>query len=127
MSDVSSSECDLLISHINESGIILAKEAQGPPSYWAALPLCVVDAVFSIGVRYYPGVESVVIRWCEAQDPKWKQSVPSRPTRDIGPTMRDFIEIIRRHRDVGGSYENLFSNRWRTSSKSGILKADAVH
>src|ERR1700733_10802556 len=122
MSDASPSERDRVIWHINESGMDLTKEAQGPPSYWAGLPLCIIDGVFSIGVRYYPGLEKVVIRWCETQEPKWEQTVPFRPTRDIGPTMRDFIGIIRRRLESGSSYENLFSNRWRTLSRNGILK-----
>jgi hypothetical protein len=125
MRDVSSSECDRLIRHSDKSRMDLAKEAEGPPSYWAALPLCIIDAVFSIGVRY-PGVEKIVSRWCETQEPSWEQEAPCRPTSNIGPTVRDFVEIIHCRLKGGCSYENLFGNRWRTSSRNGILKADAV-
>src|SRR5258708_4961098 len=127
MCDSSSTECDRLISHIEKSTIGLTEAALGPSSYWASLPLCVVDSVFSIGVKYYPGVENVVVRWCESQSPRWEQESRSKPTSDVGPTVTEFIEIINRRLDGGCTYENLFHNKWRTSSRNGILKAEAVH
>lgn len=38
--------------------------------FYASLPLCVIDAVFSIGVKY-EGTKRTVIRWAEAQQPPW--------------------------------------------------------
>jgi hypothetical protein len=126
MDDSLSSDCDRLICHVRKSQMDLAEEAKGPSSYWAALPLCVIDAVFSIGVKY-SGVESVVCKWCEKQEPSWEQEVPFRPTSDVGPTVRDFLEIIDHRLSNGYTYENLFQSKWRTSSRGGILKAEAVH
>lgn len=51
----------------------------------------------------------------------------SKPLTDTGPTIKEFIDIIDRRLKNGCKYEELFGNRQRTSSKSGILKAEAVH
>ena len=46
---------------------------------------------------------------------------------DGGPTVRNLVETIEGRLKKGHTYETLFANRQRTSSRSGILKADAVH
>ncbi len=55
------------------------------------------------------------------------QEVSSRPTSDIGPTVRDFVEIIGHRLSNGYTYGDLFQSKWLTSSRGGILKAEAVH
>jgi hypothetical protein len=42
----------------------LATARLGDEYFYQSLPLCVIDAVFSIGVRY-GGVQRVVARYCE--------------------------------------------------------------
>jgi hypothetical protein len=122
---VSANDVDRLISHL-ESKIDLAEASEGPDFYWASLPLCIIDSVFSIQARY-AGVRRLVNRWCEAQNPPWKGETSSKLTSDTGPTVRDFIEIIDRRLEGSFKYEDLFCNKQRTSSRGGILKAKAVH
>jgi hypothetical protein len=42
----------------------LATASLGNEFYYQSLPLCVIDAVFSIGVRY-EGVQNVIKRYCQ--------------------------------------------------------------
>ncbi|MGH9557244.1 MAG: hypothetical protein ACRD2Y_15615 [Terriglobales bacterium] len=51
----------------------------------------------------------------------------SKPTVDTGPTVRDFIGIMEERLKAGHTYATLFGNTQRTSARSGILKAEAVH
>jgi hypothetical protein len=89
---------------------------------YAALPLCVIDAVFSIGVRYET-VQKVVKGWCERNG--W-ESARGKASRER--TVSEFLALLQ-------PYENrweemaveVFQNRQRTSSRSGILKAEAVY
>jgi hypothetical protein len=114
-----------LMRHV-EAKIDLAKAAKGPPSYWASLPLCIVDSVFSIQAKY-TGVVRVVNRWCESQVPRWLEETSSKPTNDVGPTVLEFVDIMDRRLTGGCTYADLFGNRQLTSARSGILKAKAVH
>ncbi len=109
-----------------EAKIDLAQAAKGLPSYWASLPLCIVDSIFSIQAKY-TGVVRVVNRWCESQEPPWKAETSCKPTNDAGPTVREFVDTIGRRLETGSTYADLFGNLQRTSSRSGILKAEAVH
>ena len=97
----------------------------GDEFYYQSLPLCVIDAVFSIGVRY-SGVRNVVQRYC-----KHTSQCAIRDNRDSLPviseqqSVRDFCAFF----DKKGSEimtTKIFDNRQRTSSKNGILKSDAV-
>ena len=90
--------------------------------YYASLPLCVIDAVFSIGVRY-ESVRRTVRNWCEAQDPKWE--LYGRPGKSPPHQMDEFVALLSKH-DSPSLAESLFKNRQRTSTRSGILKAEAV-
>jgi hypothetical protein len=39
--------------------------------YYCSLPLCIIDAVFSIQAKYTT-VQAVVRRWCESHSPEWE-------------------------------------------------------
>jgi len=84
---------------------------------YRSLPLCVIDAVYSIGVRY-ESTERTVADFC-----KW-----SRWRYEQEYTIREFLDLVSRY---AGNWEALavevFRNRQRTSSRSGILKAEAVY
>ncbi len=91
----------------------------GKEFYYKHLPLCVIDAVWSLGVNYR-AVENVVCRWCRHAG--WARYRNERgPERSIS----DFWKIVERC-----APEKLaacvFRNRQRTSPRNGILKADAV-
>lgn len=91
---------------------------------YASLPLCVVDAVFSIGVRY-TSTQRVVERFCEHTG--WPRYATSRDGRGVGTnSVAELVAIF----DKFGSEEmaqSTFGNRQRTSSRSGLLKSEAVH
>jgi len=91
---------------------------------YASLPLCVIDAVYSIGVRY-EGVRNVVARYCRRfglpkQSPKG--TVPQRNQQEsITGFLVRVVPI-----DAERLATDVFGNRQRTSARNGILKADAV-
>ena len=87
--------------------------------YYASLPLCVIDSVFSIGVRY-EGTANTVRRFCEAAG--WPHY---RDGAEVEHTVSAFIEHFG-GQDPDVLANTVFGNRQRTSSRSGILKADAV-
>jgi len=91
--------------------------------FYASLPLCVIDAVFSIGVTY-TSTRNTVARFRECQS--WTMSLEPDEARKQGEhTIGEFLDLF-----VGLAPDQmadvLFGNRQRTSSRSGILKAEAV-
>jgi hypothetical protein len=85
--------------------------------YYSHLPLCVIDAVFSIGVRY-SSVRNTVCRFCDyygIQEFKAKEIVTTS-------------EALSWMQGVTADYlrEAVFNNRQRTSPTNGIPKAEAV-
>lgn len=94
-----------------------------PPEYaYHSLPLCVIDAVFSIGVRYR-NAQKAVESWCMAQTPDWPQHSTAAESRY---TVTDFIRATDGYAGADLAQRFFGGNRQRTSSRSGILKADAV-
>lgn len=91
---------------------------------YASLPLCVIDSVYSIGVRY-EGVRNVLERYCAfAGVPKLS------PTRTVPPRAQQqsiaaFLQLALAF-DAERLAVEVFGNRQRTSVRSGILKAEAV-
>ena len=88
--------------------------------------MCIIDAVYSIGANY-SSTQNTVLRYCQKYDLK--------PYRDYGSspigiknehTIFDFLQLA-----DGKSYESLassiFGNRQRTSTRNGMLKAQAVY
>jgi hypothetical protein len=87
-----------------------------PPGYPDSLGLCVLDAIWSIGVRY-TAVQHVISRYREH-----RRSQDADPDRD---SVADLLAII----DQLGSGEalaELLGNHQRTATRNGVLKADAV-
>ena len=104
----------------------LADAALAPEYYYQSLPLCVIDAVFSIGVRY-SGVKRVVERYCEYTNQlRIRSSRTALPPRDEQESITHFC-----HRPEQADYEAMATlvnkSRQRTSTKNGILKSVAVH
>ncbi len=93
---------------------------QLPEEYnYSCLPLCILDAIFSIGVNY-KSVENVVSRFCE------KNSIEKYGTQKQEYTISEFCRYIE---SIGiDSFKNdILQNRQLTSSISGIPKAEAVY
>ena len=93
--------------------------------HYNSLSLCVMDAVFSIGVRY-ESVQAVVRRYCE-----YFRLVQYRPEQSAVPAKasQEALSALIRHFDDLGlerMTSDVFVNRQRTSTKGGILKAEAV-
>lgn len=94
-----------------------------PEEYtYSSLPLCVIDAVFSIGVRY-TAVRNVVTAFCAAQSPPWPRlaadGVAERTVSAFLAATATWSADDLAARCFGG-------NRQRTSTRAGILKADAT-
>jgi hypothetical protein len=110
-----------LVADAADEKLNLAEVNLGREHFYASLPLCIIDAVFSIGVRY-EGTKRTVIRWAKNQNPEWPLY---RDEGDHEHTVDDFI------RELGSLTadelaDGPFGNRQRTSSANGILKAEAV-
>lgn len=89
--------------------------------YYQSLPLCVIDAVFSIGVTY-TSTRNTVIRFCKNQH--WGIG-PDHQRVTGEKSVSDLVDCFAGLSPEGAAGE-LFGNRQRTSSTSGILKAEAV-
>jgi hypothetical protein len=90
---------------------------------YASLPLCVIDAVFSIGVTYDSTVATVG-RVCDRLG--WPRLATSRAGRGAGT--QGLTDLLGAHEGLTAEEvaEQIYGNRQRTSTKSGILKAEAV-
>ncbi|MBS0416313.1 MAG: hypothetical protein JSR66_01280 [Proteobacteria bacterium] len=93
--------------------------------YYNSLSLCVIDAVFSIGVRY-GGVQAVVRRYCarfhlsQCRGPR--DPIPAAEHQEsLGDLCNHFEQL-----GVDQMANSVFANRQRTSIRNGILKAEAV-
>lgn len=91
--------------------------------YYSCLPLCALDAVFSIGAKY-TGVSRTVDRFCRNYSiPREAENTSIVPSKEKQTTVRQVSELL-----MGVSPEDLadiVSNHQRTSTKNGILKTAA--
>jgi hypothetical protein len=87
-----------------------------PDGYPGGLALCVIDSVYSINAGY-GGVVNVV------------RAYRSYRARQRGHADSDgVLELMGSFEHLGGptAWAEEVNNRWRTSTRSGILKSDAV-
>lgn len=92
---------------------------------YSCLPLCVIDAVFSIGVRY-GGVKNVVQNVSTLFEiAKYAPNDNKRPDKREQINVSDFLKKIE-YKTAEELANDLFKNHQRTSSNNGILKAEAV-
>src|SRR4051794_5967869 len=93
--------------------------------FYAHITLCVIDAVFSIGVNY-EGTRRTVRGWAERSG--WvcyREYGSPAPPVSTQHTISDFLASCSTHPDEVLA-EQAFANRQRTSPRSGVLKAAAV-
>lgn len=97
------------------------ENANSSDEYYRSLPLCIIDAIFSIGA-HYKSTENTVRRFCEYFGLNANSKLYP-PTDDQLP-VTEFINLYGRYgiKEMAG---NIFQNRQRTSSRNGILKAEA--
>jgi len=88
---------------------------------YASVPPCVIDAVFSIGVRY-ESTERTVTEFCERHH--WQRDGRGRTKEH---TVSEFVKILEPYENRWEEMaDHVFRNRQRTSTRSGILKAEAT-
>jgi hypothetical protein len=93
--------------------------------YYNSLPLCVIDAIFSIGMRYSK-TRKVVIDFCnKIKIERLRQYGESYPLIDNQFSIEALLSLYNKF-DIQEITNNFFSCRNRTSSKHGILKSEAV-
>ncbi|MBI3793605.1 MAG: hypothetical protein HY280_02610 [Nitrospinae bacterium] len=96
----------------------------GDEYYYQSLPLCVIDAVFSIGIRYTT-TRGIVRKFCTAAG--WKQF--RKHGSDYPPVEEqdsiDNLLALYKGRDFN-QISAMYFSRHRTSSSGGILKTEAV-
>lgn len=87
------------------------------------LPLCVVDTVFSIGVRY-TSTKNTVLRFCNyfgLETTNNGQPFPPEKQFSIAKLLAAYTE-----HGLETLVNEVYQNRQRTSTRGGILKAEAV-
>lgn len=102
---------------------LIVKERKDPnETFYKSLPICIIDAVFSIGVNYQ-SVERATSAFMRHFGLNISRTKPADDEYTIGNFIRDM--------DTFSSFEEAagvgFSNRQRTSSVNGILKAEACY
>jgi hypothetical protein len=97
----------------------------GPEYFYQSLPLCVIDAVYSIGVRYQ-GVQNIVRRYCEYFGlQEFRAPIEQIPQPSQQQSLSVFLENFA-SLGIPKLTLDVFRNRQRTSSRNGILKSEAV-
>lgn len=91
--------------------------------YYDSLPQCIIDAVYSIGVRY-TSTRNTVINYCNNIGVA-RLSTPLGSPSDKH-TVSDLLNKIIAYPTIEDCANLLFENNQKTSTKNGILKADAV-
>ena len=96
------------------------------PEYrYQSLSLCVIDAVFSIGVNY-KGVQNVIKRYCEYFHLKENREFEEYPPIE---EQQSIETLIANYDNNGIEYftDQIYRNHQRTSTTNGILKSEAVY
>ena len=94
-------------THLDLTTLVIADEYNYPN-----LPLCIIDAIFSIGVKY-ESTKNTVNRFIKHSGDAVEYSV------------NDLLALFHEH-SVEFMAKEVFQNLQRTSTKNGILKAEAV-
>ena len=97
----------------------------GEEYYYSSLPLCVIDAVFSIGIRYTI-TRNVVNNFCTKikinRSRKYGNTYPSIENQF---SIESLLNLYNQF-SIDDITDTFFRSRNRTSTKNGILKSEAV-
>ncbi|QDP41953.1 hypothetical protein [Radiobacillus deserti] len=93
--------------------------------YYSSLPLCVIDSVFSIGVRY-EGVRNTVTRFCRFFSLNKERSGTEIPEEGEQYSIEQYLHSFEKM-GLDTFVAEIFKNKQRTSPTNGILKAEAVY
>jgi hypothetical protein len=104
----------------------LSEAKLGEEYFYQSLPLCIIDAVFSIGVRY-ESTRAVVIKYCDYFHlQRIREPLDILPRMEEQESIGEFIEKIDKL-GIEHFTDQVFKNRQRTSTRNGILKTMAVY
>lgn len=93
--------------------------------FYNGIPLCVIDSIYSIGVKY-ESVKNVISNFCVHEKiRKYRISKLKLPEIDDQYKVSDFIKKFEKF-DTESLAKEVFKNSHRTSTKNGILKSEAV-
>ncbi len=93
--------------------------------YYSSLPLCVIDTVFSIGIRYTT-TQNVVQKFSNyANINKFREYGSGFPQTDEQYSINQFIDFYKKN-NIDFITKNVYNNKCRTSTVNGILKSKAV-
>jgi hypothetical protein len=113
------SEVDTLITHIQHN-LDLKNARLSDEYYYSSMALCVIDAVFSIGVTY-TSTRNTVMRFCN----HFQINRIGRPLE----TSKEFsiADLLAKYQQHGiPIMTTIYNNKQRTSTRGGILKSEAV-
>ncbi len=103
----------------------LEKAALNEEYFYQSLTLCVIDSIYSIGVKY-EGTRNTVIKYCNFYKlTRIRNDRTSLPETQDQESIGKFIEKIESS-GIDFFTNCIFQNLQRTSSRSGILKCEAV-
>lgn len=110
-----------------KNDIDLADASLSDSYFYNSLTLCVIDSVFSIGVRYTSVINTVdnYVKFFDLK--KYRSRVSSRyPVFKEQNCLSDLIKNID-ELSIDFFTRNVFKNRQRTSTRNGILKTEATY
>lgn len=114
-----------MIDKFCEDKLDLSNAQLSDEYYYKSLPLCVIDAVFSVGIRYQT-TRNVVINFCNKQGiDRLRTHGSAYPLEHLQLSVDDFLKLYKVY-GLGAMTDDYFKNKNRTSSKNGILKSEAV-
>lgn len=115
------SEVEIVAAHIRRTVGDLKQPPSDDDYQYSSLPLCVIDSVYSIGARYESTYRTVCDFCAKYQ---WIKERGRGAEYSLG----DFLNLLGPYEDRWEDMATeVFRNRQRTSSRSGILKAEAVY
>lgn len=115
-----------LVTTYADRVLSLATARLGEEYFYQSLPLCVIDAVWSVGVRY-EAVQGVVARYCKRFGlRRIRADRCSRPPMTEQESIAQFCDKAEKLGSLAMA-DTVFENRQRTSTRNGILKAEAVY
>ncbi|GHT57010.1 hypothetical protein FACS18945_0180 [Bacteroidia bacterium] len=109
-----------IVEFINQTNNFKLEELQNSeyPDY-VSLPLCVIDSIFSIGVKYN-SVKNTVQHFCEYV----KKEIGKNPLEEEISVSEILILLDGKNEDFLAN--ETYNNRQRTSTRNGMLKVLAV-
>jgi hypothetical protein len=115
-----------LVANYCEQTLTLSEAKLGEEYFYQSLPLCVLDAVFSIGVRY-ESTKAVVTKYCDYFTLKRiRENSGILPAIEEQESIEEFIQKMDKY-GIETFTNEICRNRQRTSTRNGILKTMAVY